>query len=154
MKRKVRLILYSIAAILICIYLLQFKQTFNPRLEHIIPQKDTPSLEFTSSVSRSDKGYIVRLQNVTAGTSESGRNIFVRMDVVIGTPNKKTADSMGMNKARTAAAITEAVVLTGPDTLRTQYGKEILKRNIEKTISSAYGAEAAQDIYFENFIYE
>lgn len=154
MKSYIRITIYSIIIIGISIYLLQFKETFNPKLEHIMPARDGLSLEFSTSVIKTDKGYIVRLKNVTTGASEQGRNINVRMDVVIDTPNKKVADAMGINKARTAAAITDAVAATGPETLRTNYGKEILKKNIEKSLIATYGQEAAQGIYFENFIYE
>ncbi|MGE4496639.1 MAG: flagellar basal body-associated protein FliL [Deferribacterales bacterium] len=154
MKKYILRALYIILAVLLLIYIFQFRQSFVPMFENMIDNDKSVFRSYSSKTVKIGSEYHVQLKDVVGTTSEGGRSVYVRLDVTISTENGKAAGLMGKNTDSTAAAVTEAISMTSPSMLDSPAGKETLKRNIERTLTAAYGPEAAKDIYFENFVYQ
>ncbi|QAR34317.1 hypothetical protein EP073_13130 [Geovibrio thiophilus] len=154
MKKYILRILYIILAVLLMTYIFQFRQSFVPMFENMIDNNKSVFRSYSSKVVKTGSEYQVQLKDVVGTTSEEGRSVYVRLDVTISTDSKSTAEEMNKKADNTAAAVTEAIGMTAPSLLNTPQGKEILKQNIERTLTETYGQEAAKGIYFENFVYQ
>jgi len=154
MKKYFLRALLIILAVLLMLYIFQFRQSFVPMFENVLDNQRSPLRSYSSKVVKVGSEYQVQLKDVVGTTSEDGKSVYVRLDVTINTGSKKAADEMGKNIDNTAAAVTEAISMTNPSLLDSQQGKDILKQNIERTVTSKFGADAAKDIYFENFVYQ
>ncbi|MCD8492556.1 MAG: flagellar basal body-associated FliL family protein [Geovibrio sp.] len=154
MKKYFLRTLFIILAVLLMMYIFQFRQSFVPMFENIIDNNKSIFQSYSAKVVKTGNEYNVQLKDVIGTTSEGSRSVYVRLDVTISAGSRKAAEEMGGKAGNTVAAVTEAISMTAPSILDTPEGKNILKRNIERTLTEAYGPEAAKDIYFENFVYQ
>lgn len=149
-----RRIIYIIILILFSIFLSQYRQSFVPLFENILSERRGVLQFYKTELVKTRGGYQVRLRDIVGTSSSEKSSVYIRMDLVIDTENKKLAEEMKNKSDYTVATIREAMDNVSPEMLSTTSGKEALKQNIEKKINDKFGDGAVGNIYFENFVYE
>jgi flagellar basal body-associated protein FliL len=119
-------------------------------------KKQGPPSQFNRFFSEvrvnADNSYSIQLRDVVATARADGEGPkYFNMDITVGTPSKKLAETISSNPEAAVNVIRDVMGRYDFNEVKTVEGKEYIKSEIKKSLSQRYNVSDIEDIYFEQF---